>query len=60
MTHIANIDRLSRPAFSPLMLTDGLIRLAEHAAQAGFAVVARQLVEMAFQVLDPPAECGLG
>jgi hypothetical protein len=41
------------------MLTDGLIRLAEIAAKAGFAAIAEQLVEMAFQVLDPPPSCGL-
>ena len=60
LTHVAEIEPFSRPAYSPLMLTDGLIRLAEHASKAGFAAVARQLIEMAFQVLDPPAVCAFG
>ena len=43
---------LSRPAPSPLVLSDRLITLAQDADRAGLRPIAVRLIELAYEVLD--------
>jgi hypothetical protein len=52
MTHTA---ARNEPTFSPLMLSDRLLTLAEDADKAGFRTAAESLLSLASKVLDQPA-----
>ena len=52
MTQIASQND---PAFSPLLLSDRLLTLAEDADKAGFRTAAKRLLHLASTVLDQPA-----
>ena len=56
MTHIETVATPNAKIFSPLMLSDRLIALAQAADDAGYTGTAEQLVNLAFAVLDgePP------
>ena len=56
MTYMPRITSLQEPAFSPLMLSDRLLTLAEDADRAGYRVAAEHLLYLASEVLDNPAE----
>ncbi len=51
MPQLAAVTASTTPP-SPLMLCEQLIRLAEEADRAGFAVTAEHLVHLAYGVLD--------
>ncbi|MGE0419726.1 MAG: hypothetical protein AB7O80_23225 [Acetobacteraceae bacterium] len=53
MTQLQPIHAQAPTVFSPLMLSDQLIALAQAADGAGFVDTAEQLVTLAFSVLDP-------
>lgn len=46
------MSQFDRRPFSPLVLADYLISLAEYADGGGVASAARRLIELAYQVLD--------
>lgn len=52
MTQVQSAHVPLPAVFSPLMLSDQLITLAQAADVAGFARTADQLVSLAFSVLD--------
>lgn len=57
MTPLSSFPSVQPVVFSPLMLSDQLIALAQAADVAGYVGAAEQLVTLAFSVLDlPPAE----
>jgi len=45
----------NEPSFSPLLLSDRLLTLAEDADKAGFRTAAESLLSLASEVLDQPA-----
>jgi hypothetical protein len=54
MSYIAPIARTPPPVFSPLMLSDRLLTLAQDADQAGLRSAAEHLLSLASEVLDKP------
>lgn len=55
MTYMTRVVWQTEPAFSPLMLSDRLLTLAEDADRAGLRTAAESLLSLASEVLDPPA-----
>jgi len=55
MTHMTRIVPQNEPSFSPLLLSDRLLTLAEDADKAGFRTAAESLLSLASEVLDQPA-----
>jgi hypothetical protein len=55
MTHMTRIVSQNESAFSPLMLSDRLLTLAEDAHRAGLRSAAESLLSLASEVLDPPS-----
>ncbi|HEY1931727.1 MAG TPA: hypothetical protein VGG99_06940 [Acetobacteraceae bacterium] len=56
MAYISRIVPAESPAFSPLLLSDRLLTLAQDADRAGYRVAAEHLLFLATEVLDPPEE----
>jgi hypothetical protein len=56
MTYMSRIVTEQTPAFSPLLLSDRLLTLAEDADRAGYRLTAEHLLSLASEVLDEPAE----
>jgi len=54
MAYLARITPSEPPAFSPLVLSDALLTLAEDADRAGYRVAAEHLLFLAEDVLDQP------
>ena len=52
MPQLSSFPSVSPAVFSPLMLSDRLIALAQAADVAGYTGAAEQLVTLAFSVLD--------
>ena len=52
MPQVSAVPPPGMPPFSPLVLSDRLIALAQAADDAGFQGTARELVSLAFSVLD--------
>ena len=55
MAYMTRIVSHNEPAFSPLMLSDRLLTLAEDADKAGLRTAAESLLSLASKVLDEPA-----
>jgi hypothetical protein len=55
MTYMTHTAARNEPTFSPLMLSDRLLTLAEDADKAGFRTAAESLLSLASKVLDQPA-----
>jgi hypothetical protein len=55
MAYMTPIVPENPPAFSPLMLSDRLLTLAEDADKAGLRTAAESLLTLASKVLDQPA-----
>jgi hypothetical protein len=55
MTYMTRIVSQNGPAFSPLLLSDRLLTLAEDADKAGLRSAAQTLLSLASKVLDRPA-----
>ena len=55
MTYMTRIVSQNEPTFSPLMLSDRLLTLAEDADRAGLRTAAESLLSLASKVLDQPA-----
>ena len=53
MAQISRIAPAEPPAFSPLLLSDRLLTLAQEADRAGYRVTAEHLLFLANEVLDP-------
>lgn len=58
MAYISRIVPTESPAFSPLLLSDRLLTLAQDADRAGYRVAAEHLLYLASEVLDPEADEG--
>jgi hypothetical protein len=56
MSQLSSPPAVPQAVFSPLMLSDRLIALAQAADGAGFSGTAEQLVSLAFSVLDAVGE----
>ena len=54
MTYLSRITPSEPPAFSPLVLSDRLLTLAEDADRAGYRIAAEHLLFLAEDVLDQP------
>ena len=54
MAYISQIVPAKQTAFSPLMLSDRLLTLAQDADRAGYRVAAENLLFLAEEVLDKP------
>ncbi len=54
MTYMTRIVHETKPAFSPLLLSDRLLTLAEDADKAGYRITAEHLLSLASEVLDQP------
>jgi hypothetical protein len=54
MTNMTRIASWNDPTFSPLLLSDRLLTLAEDADKAGFRTAAERLLHLASKVLDQP------
>lgn len=54
MTYMSRIAPEAEPVFSPLLLSDRLLTLAENADKAGFRIAAEHLLSLASEVLDEP------
>ncbi|HUB46536.1 MAG TPA: hypothetical protein VMB73_16260 [Acetobacteraceae bacterium] len=54
MTYMPRITMETKPAFSPLLLSDRLLTLAEDADKAGYRITAEHLLFLASEVLDDP------
>lgn len=54
MSYMTQITSQNEPAFSPLLLSDRLLTLAEDADKAGFRTAAESLLHLASKVLDRP------
>ena len=52
MTYMTRMVSHDEPAFSPLMLSDRLLTLAEDADRAGLRSAAESLLSLASEVLD--------
>ena len=55
MSYMTRVVSQKEQAFSPLMLSDRLLTLAEDADKAGFRTAAENLLFLASTVLDQPA-----
>jgi hypothetical protein len=55
MSCTTQITPQNNPAFSPLLLSDRLLTLAEDADKAGFRTAAERLLHLASKVLDQPS-----
>jgi hypothetical protein len=55
MSYMTHIQPRHEPVFSPLLLSDRLLTLAEDADKAGFRTAAESLLSLASKVLDRPA-----
>jgi hypothetical protein len=55
MTYMTRIVSHEEPTFSPLMLSDRLLTLAEDADRAGLRTAAESLLVLASKVLDERA-----
>lgn len=56
MTYMSHIVPQNEPVFSPLLLSDRLLTLAEDADRAGYRLTAEHLLSLASEVLDDPAD----
>lgn len=56
MTYMPRMLTEEQPAFSPLLLSDRLLTLAEDADRAGYRITAEHLLSLASEVLDQPIE----
>ena len=56
MAYVSRIVPTETPAFSPLLLSDRLLTLAQDADRAGYRIAAEHLLYLANEVLDPPEE----
>ena len=57
MTYMSRITTPQHePAFSPLMLSDRLLTLAEDADRAGYRIAAEHLLFLASEVLEEPVD----
>lgn len=56
MTYMPRIPSPQEPTFSPLLLSDRLLTLAEDADRAGYRIAAEHLLYLASEVLDNPVE----
>ena len=54
MAYMSQIAPAPQTAFSPLMLSDRLLTLAQDADRAGYRVAAENLLFLAEEVLDRP------
>lgn len=54
MAYLTRIVPEQTPAFSPLMLSDRLLTLAQDADRAGYRVAAEHLLFLAEEVLEKP------
>ena len=54
MAYISHIVPAKQAPFSPLMLSDRLLTLAQDADRAGYRVAAENLLFLAEEVLDKP------
>ncbi|HUB12063.1 MAG TPA: hypothetical protein VMB34_08905 [Acetobacteraceae bacterium] len=54
MTYMTRIVPETKPVFSPLLLSDRLLTLAEDADRAGYRIAAEHLLYLASEVLDEP------
>jgi hypothetical protein len=54
MTYMTRIVHETKPVFSPLLLSDRLLTLAEDADKAGYRITAEHLLSLASEVLDQP------
>jgi len=54
MAYLNRIAPSDAPTFSPLLLSDRLLTLAQDADRAGYRVAAEHLLDLASEVLDPP------
>jgi hypothetical protein len=54
MPSLARVTPSEQPAFSPLVLSDRLLTLAEDADRAGYRLAAEHLLFLAEDVLDQP------
>ena len=54
MAYMTRIVPENQPAFSPLLLSDRLLTLAEDADRAGYRIAAEHLLYLASEVLDEP------
>jgi hypothetical protein len=59
MRFAAHSEALPPAAFSPLVLSDRLLSLAEDADRAGYRGTAEHLLTLASKVLDAPRRKGL-
>jgi hypothetical protein len=55
MAYMTRIVAENQQSFSPLMLSDRLLTLAEDADKAGLRTAAESLLSLASKVLDRPA-----
>jgi hypothetical protein len=55
MTYMTRAVPQRQPTFSPLVLSDRLLTLAEDADKAGLRTAAESLLSLASKVLDQPA-----
>lgn len=56
MSYMPRMITEQAPAFSPLLLSDHLLTLAEDADRAGYRLTAEHLLFLASEVLDQPVE----
>ncbi|HTB47309.1 MAG TPA: hypothetical protein VK741_27070 [Acetobacteraceae bacterium] len=54
MTYMTRIVSQNEQSFSPLMLSDRLLTLAENADRAGLRTAAESLLSLASEVLEQP------
>ncbi len=54
MTYMTRIVSQNEQSFSPLMLSDRLLTLAENADKAGLRTAAESLLSLASEVLEQP------
>jgi hypothetical protein len=54
MAYLNRIVPFDSPAFSPLLLSDRLLTLAQDADRAGYRIAAEHLLYLATEVLDSP------
>jgi len=52
VTLLPSLERRAPVVLSPLVLSHRLIDLAEDAGRVGYPAVAKQLIELAYKVLD--------
>jgi len=55
MSYMSQVETVHQPQFSPLVLSDRLLTLAQDADLAGYRGTAEHLLVLASQVLDKPA-----